>query len=171
MEMHHQNETQGTVESKNDYRNPTIDNLTNKNPAKRRAVVTQLGKKRELSAVNAIIGLLKTEKWHYVRSAAWIALKRISPDIYQKERLKAGSTIKQFLSRNYMNIPWWTGVILWTSPLFVATAIGRANGYRYFTGPYYYPYILPVSIGLMIFGFLFKIIINSVKSRKSQTVR
>jgi len=141
---------------------PLIEFLQDKDRDVRCAAVKVLGQKKEQSAVGAIIHLLETEKWHYVRSAAWKALKRISPEAYKETRIKSGTTFIQLFAVNFCDLPWWIGLILLITPFLVHFLMGPSFYYTYYL-PLYYKYVLPAAGIFLLTGFLTKIFFRKKK--------
>lgn len=146
---------------------PLIEFLQDKDRNVRCATVKVLGQMKEQSAVGAIIHLLEKEKWHYVRSAAWKALKRISPEAYKETRIKSETTFIQLFAVNFRNLPWWIGLILLITPFPVHFFMGPSLYYTYYL-PLYYKYVLPSAGFFLLMGFLTKIFFRKKKVQEKK---
>lgn len=120
----------------------------------------QLGKQKDKDSLKDIFQLLEREKWHYVRSKAWKAVKNISPEIYQKEREKRGLTFKQLFFKNYISIPYWIGILLVNTIFFIP---------RFILDAFYHTYFLPTGTLLLVSGF-FLILVRRLGKKQSEPV-
>ena len=118
----------------------------------RRRAVKALGKRREKNAIPHLLKILENDHWFNVRSAAWSALKKIDPHLYNKVRKEAGLTMKQLFFKSGIAIPYWTGFIIWLSPILLSPL--PETWQLWVEKNIMVPYLGPIGFILIAVGFL-----------------